>query len=103
MWATTTGSFLLFLFTTHYLLVLNMLLSHVLSVHQEKNKERFKFQETHSWQEVYYDIQTRGLDLIHKKREAERRKKSNDLFLQQTITKEWNYLRFTKWVHRWCQ
>jgi hypothetical protein len=49
---------------------LNMSTSHVLSVHQEKNKERFKFQETYSWQEVYYDIQTRGLDLIHKKRKA---------------------------------
>jgi hypothetical protein len=49
---------------------LHMSTSHVLSVYQEENKERFKFQETHSWQEVYYDIQTRGLDLIHKKREA---------------------------------
>jgi hypothetical protein len=65
---------------------------HVLSVHQEENKERFKFQETYSWQEVYYDLQTRGLDLIYAKREAQRRKKPNHLFLQQKITEEWNHL-----------
>jgi len=71
MWATTTGSFFhLLLLQMARNFFSNMSISHVLSVHQEKNKERFKFQETHSWQEVYYDIQTRGLDLIHKKREA---------------------------------
>lgn len=72
MWATTTGSF--FYFITFVAFLLNVFLlvsaSHVLSVHQEKNKERFKFQETYSCQEVYYAIQTRGLDLIYKKRKA---------------------------------
>jgi len=62
----------------------------MLPVHQEENKERFKFQEGHSWAEVFYGIQTRGLDLVYAQCEAERRKKPDDLFLQQTITEEWN-------------
>ena len=56
-------------------------LSVMLPIHQEENKERFKFQEKHSWAEVFYDIQTRGLDLVYTQREAEGWEKPNDLFL----------------------
>lgn len=53
----------------------------MLPIHQEENKERFKFQEKHSWAEVFYDIQTRGLDLVYAQCKAERWEKPNDLFL----------------------
>ena len=43
----------------------DMRFSLMLPIHQEENKERFKFQEAHSWAEVFYDIQTRGLDLVY--------------------------------------
>lgn len=42
-----------------------MRFSLMLPIHQEENKERFKFQEEHSWTEVFYGIQTRGLDLVY--------------------------------------
>jgi hypothetical protein len=43
------------------------------------------------------------MDVIHPQREPERWTETNDLFLQQTITKKWNTLRFTKRVRCWCK
>lgn len=81
--------FLLYLYyeTQPYLFIV-VLPSPVLPVYQEENKETFKLQETYIWGEVFYGIQTRGLDIIHTKRKAKRWKKSNDLLLQQTLSEE---------------
>ncbi len=43
------------------------------------------------------------MDVVYSKRQPERWTETNDLFLQQTITKEWHSLRFTKRVCCWCQ
>jgi len=43
------------------------------------------------------------MDVIHPQRQLERWTPTNDLFLQQTITKKWNSLRLTQWVRCWCQ